>query len=92
MQIRDCFEIKPEYGMRHASGIVVVVEMPLEAVTPSIGVDVLLRCPDGKVLRAPIEEIKDHGSANPRMKGHSFFLLGLTLQDVPDGTEMELIL
>jgi hypothetical protein len=86
--IADSFEIKREHGLSHALGVVVVFEVPRNMVIPTVGARVELRRPGAESISLPIREIKDHGSRDATRVGKSFFFEGLTLKDVPQGTEL----
>jgi len=82
--VKDNFEVKgrvaAEYG---ATGVVVVFDLPAQAAEPRRGMSIVLIRPDGWLRTSRVGDTREHGGC-----GRSFFLEGLTKQDVPVGTRL----
>ena len=82
--VKDSIEVRgqvaEEYG---ATGVVVVFELPMLGAEPQAGMSVVIVRPDGWLRAARVGEVQEHGGS-----GRSFFLSGMTREDVPIGTRL----
>lgn len=83
VKVKDSFEIKPGMpGIRHAPGVVLVIDAAGINNIPQIGSTVKLKPPHGQAYDVVVGESKKHGL------GRSFFIEGLTRTDAPIGSSL----
>ncbi len=84
-RVASIIDMKESSGIVHAPGVVAVLDgFRPEAAEPFIGRATIIRAPGGHPLPAKIEAVRDHG---PTI---SFFFRGLSPEDVPVGSTIEI--
>jgi hypothetical protein len=82
--ITDSFEIRPEFGIDHEPGVVVIVPAPdPHEAAPGVGTRMRLRPAIGSPRWVVVGETKSHGP------GISLFFANLSAADAPIGSELE---
>jgi hypothetical protein len=82
--VRDAFEIKPQFGLAHESGLVTVLDRVVSEPAFLAGKTAVIETPMGGSGRFKIDEAKDHIAAT------SLFFKNLTQKDIPVGSRVSI--
>jgi hypothetical protein len=84
VRVIDTFEIKESYPTSHEPGVVAVLDSsPAPDAQAFVGKSVRVRPTTGAAFDAPVDGARDH------LKTVSFFFKGLTKEDIPIGSCIE---